>query len=130
MGKEGRLVLSARPHLGIPALYLHDLTGTPDAERLLNQPPALIHPESPKVLPRLRHWNPGLASQFEEKQPAKKMPFKLLTTSRYWYSTPGYFAISYCWQGEDWEVPSRYYLKEENWKFPITPVMLQGILRA
>lgn len=128
-GREGRLVLEARPHLGIPALYVHDLTGTRDAERLLPSFPN-IHPHSSKVLPRLRQWNPELAAQFEEKEPVKKMPFKLITTSQHWSSeTRDYGAISYCWHGEDWEIPSRFYLDEKDWDFPITPIMLQGILR-
>jgi hypothetical protein len=77
----GKLVCPAYPAIGIPALYVHDLTGTSEADRLLRKPPP-SHPAAPNVLSNLQKWNPEVASAFSEKDNAVKgIPFKGVTRS-------------------------------------------------
>lgn len=107
---------------------MHDLTGTPHAERLLSVPP-FVHPRSSQVLPRLRQFNPELTAKFQEKDDAiKQIPFKLITTQASW--TPreieSFVAISYCWHSGYWEVPRHFSLGESNWEFPLSPAMLKA----
>jgi hypothetical protein len=94
----GQLICPGYENLGIPALYVHDFTGTEDADRLLRKP-QLIHPATPDVLPNLRQWNPEVASAFSEKDHGvKRIPFKLVTKNRIWSSvkTNSFLAVSYC----------------------------------
>ncbi|KAI8936606.1 hypothetical protein NX059_007005 [Plenodomus lindquistii] len=106
----GRLLCPGYERLGIPALYVHDLTGTEDANRLLSKPPA-IHPATPDVLPNLRCWNPEIAAAFSEKDNGiKRIPFKLVTKHQTWKAPKidSFAAISYCWHNNDWTVPIRF----------------------
>lgn len=114
----------------MPALYVHNLTGTPDAERLLSKPPR-IHPVTAEVLPRLRQFNPEIAAKLIEKDNAvKQIPFSLITTNQFWIprDIQSFVALSYCWHGDDWEVPSRFNGHQLNWDFPISPAVLNAIL--
>lgn len=129
--RAGRLVLEAHPHLSLPALYVHDLTRTPDAERLLSKPPS-INPVTPGILSRMRQFNPEIAAKFVEKEDSvKQIPFKLITTNQFW--TPGdiqcFVAISYCWHSDEWKVPDRFNAQQMKWGFPITPAMLKAVLQ-
>lgn len=128
--KQGRLICPAYENLGIPALYVHDLTGTADADQLLSKPP-LIHPAALDLLPRLRQWNPEIASKFSEKDNAvKKIPFKLITKDRIWISDQAnsFVAVSYCWHSDQWIVPNRFNSMPENWSLPVSPAMLRALL--
>ncbi|KAH7074975.1 heterokaryon incompatibility protein-domain-containing protein [Paraphoma chrysanthemicola] len=128
--RVGRLVCRAYPNLGIPALYVHNLTGIKDADSLLCKPP-LIHPATPDVLPKLRQWNPEVAAAFLEKGDAvKDIPFKLITRSPTWASSEidSFVAISYCWQNEHWSVPARFSSTPVDWSFPLCPSMLRALL--
>ncbi|KAF2098852.1 hypothetical protein NA57DRAFT_76089 [Rhizodiscina lignyota] len=126
------LVFLGNAELGIPALYLHDLTGTPNAERLLNISPT-IHPESANVLPRLKQFAPTEYELFSEKNADKKsIPFKLITTSPTWNEarTTSFLAVSYCWHANDWTVVSRLFesVDPARWELPLSPPMISAIL--
>lgn len=126
----GQLVCPGYEDLGIPALYVHDLTGTEDADRLLSKPPH-IHPATPDVLPNLRKWNPEVASTISEKDSAVKgIPFKLVTKHQIWNSTAtnSFLAVSYCWHNDQWAVPSRFSYAPEDWSLPVSPAMLSALL--
>lgn len=63
------------------ALYVHDLTRTPDTVRLLGKPPR-VHPQTLEVLPRLRQFNPEIALKLIKKDNTPKpIPFKLITAN-------------------------------------------------
>ena len=126
----GRLICPGYENLGIPTLYVHDLTGSKDADRLLSKPP-LIHPATPNILPKLRRWNPEVASAFSEKDNAvKRIPFKLVTKNRIWspIKTNSFQAVSYCWHNNQWTVPARFSETPEDWPLPMSPAMLRALL--
>ncbi|KAH8758151.1 heterokaryon incompatibility protein-domain-containing protein [Hyaloscypha finlandica] len=126
----GRLICPGYENLGIPTLYVHDLTGSKDADRLLSKPP-LIHPATPNILPKLRRWNPEVASAFSEKDNAvKRIPFKLVTKNRIWspIKTNSFQAVSYCWHNNQWTVPARFGETPEDWPLPMSPAMLRALL--
>ena len=128
--RVGQLICPGYEELGIPPLYVHDLTGTEDADRLLSKPP-VIHPATSKVLPNMRRWNPEIAAGFSEKENAvKRIPFKLVTKDRAWDSTltRDFVAVSYCWHNDEWTVPSRFSYTPDDWSLPISPAMLRALL--
>jgi hypothetical protein len=127
-----RLICSPQPEWGIPALYLHDLTGTTESDRLLSVSPP-VHPTSSSTLNKLRRFDPVIAESFKMKPgPKTNIPFKLITEDPIWLQgrTASFIAVSYCWHADDWEVTQRLFSgsKSEEWSFPISPVMLQNIL--
>jgi hypothetical protein len=127
---SGKLVCPAYPAIGIPALYVHDLTGTSEVDRLLRKPPP-IHPAAPNVLSNLRKWNPEVASAFSEKDNAVKgIPFKVVTRSPIWksYKIDSFVAISYSWHNDAWAVPERFADQPDDWSFPVCPAMLRALL--
>lgn len=127
-----RLICSPRPEWGIPALYLHDLTGIIESDSLLSVCPP-VHPSSSTVLPNLHRFQPEIAESFKAKSGTKtNIPFKLITEDPTWLQgrTTFFVAISYCWHGEDWEVTERLLSDFDNevWTLPISPVMLRNVL--
>lgn len=128
----GQLVCPAYEALGIPASYVHDLTGTEDANKLLSKP-SPVHPSTSKVLLNLRKWNPEDAAGFPEKEcGVEGIPFKLVTTSPTWNSADidGFVAISYVWHNEQWEVPTRFRDAPEDWLLPVCPAMLKAVVAS
>lgn len=130
--KAGKLVCESYEELGIPALYLYDLTGTTDARRLLHKTPP-VHPASSDVLPNLVRWNPDVAYLFSDKNNfTEQIPFRLVTKSPAWMSTEitSFVAVSYCWHSEEWDVPDRLRRTPNGWSMPVFPAMLKALLRT
>lgn len=126
----GRLICPGYENLGIPPLYVHDLTGTEDAQRLLSKP-LRIHPAASKVLPRLQQWNPEVASAFSEKDGAvDRIPFRLVTRHQVWSSggIDSFVAASYCWHNDEWQVPARFSYTPNDWPYPVSSAMLRALL--
>jgi hypothetical protein len=89
---------------------VHDLTGTGDAQRLLDEPPD-VRPETAEVLPRLRRFDPRISGMLQEKDDsARTIPFKLVTADHVWSPelVDGFVAISYSWHSNDWVIPNRF----------------------
>jgi Heterokaryon incompatibility protein (HET) len=129
-GRRGRLVHPARPEENIPALYVHDLTGTADASRLLHKPP-IIHPSTSQIIPGLKHFHPELSVQLSKKSHSRTgIPFKLITKHEFW--RPGeiktFVAVSYCWPSGGWRSRSRFGKPPKNSSISITPAFLRGLL--
>lgn len=127
-----RQILPEYPDLGIPALYLHDLTGSPESEELLPFAPT-IHPASAQIIPKLKQIAPGFARDFSEKpHAAQSIPFRLITTDPVWrpQHAQSFIAVSYCWHYSDWSVNPRLYgtIPPAGWPAPISPSMLRGII--
>lgn len=130
MPQKGRLILPAQPDYDIPALYLHDLTGTFDAERLLGKTPR-IHPSTEDVIPRLRLWAPEYAAKLTEKdKTSRSIPFRLITDHEFWHAEKcnGFAAVSYCWHSEEWNVPNRFSRIHASISCPTSLDMSRAIL--
>jgi hypothetical protein len=126
-------IYAAQPASGLPALYLHDLTGTSDADRLLNFSRAPNHGAA-LTLNRLKGLDPVAASQFTLKQPkVSHLPFKLVSTAPIWKAEQcsSYIAISYCWHSNEWDIAKSLHSRKAGLRssFPISLKVLCGILQ-
>lgn len=128
------------PHDDIPALWLHDLTGTTQVEKLLDFPEQAIE-EAKATLERLRILDSKTAKHFALKSstPAT-LPFKLVSeinpcdgtdcensASSTRHSFDSFIAVSYCWHSRDWQ-PADSCRFPEKWTAPISPHMLKTVL--
>lgn len=130
-------------HGDIPALWLHDLTGTAQVEQLLDFGDQAIE-DGKATLKRLQTLHPEAAKRFAVKSStAADIPFKLLSEMnqydgsyeedygpRPYHSFDSFIAVSYCWRSDDWEPAESCQLPKppEPWPLPISPRMLKAVL--
>jgi hypothetical protein len=91
----------------LPTLWLHDLTDSDQAKRLLNPPGDYIIKNGKRTLQHLREAAPGVAKNFIIKPTASiDTPFKLVSDIEPWHKPrfESFIAVSYCWHSDKWNV--------------------------
>ena len=122
-------------HGDLPALWLHDLTGTDQVKHLLKLANDEMIENGKRTLERLNEAAPNLAKCFELKPTASAdIPFKLFSDIE---PEPGrqqrfdsFIAVSYCWHSDEWSLAESCVELEtpKQRRPPISGRMLSSIL--